>query len=234
MRPNQFRLPVAPCLLLALLPLAGACTREPAESNAPTTAPAASAASAASPTSATTPPSAAPATPPASAASTAPTASAAPAASAASAAAAGGPAALPAVPRSTAIAKGHVVLTGDYQADSDAEVTCATADTALQLTFLAPGKPRVLLLLEDLAAKKTSGTYKGQVSILASDAGEGGFRQSGGKANAEVTVEDAPAGKTGKAVSGSFATGYTGDAGKGKVQGRFESCIFKPESADHP
>ncbi len=213
MRPNRFRLPVAPCLLLALLPLAGACTREPAESNVPATAPA----------------SASPAAPAASAG--APTAGQPASPLGSEPATAGSPAAAPAVPRSTAIAKGHVVLTGDYRADSDAEVTCATADTALQLTFVAPGKPRVLILLENLAAKGTSGTYKGQVSILASDAGEGGFRQSGGKASSEVTVDEVP---NGKAVSGSFATTYTGDAGKGTVQGRFDRCVFKPEPADHP
>jgi hypothetical protein len=205
MRPDRFRLPLAPCFLLALLPLAVACTREPAESSSPATAP---------------PASAIPAAP---AASTAPVAPAA------------GQPAPPlgseptAVPRSTAIASGHIVLTGDYQADSDAEVTCATADTALQLTFFVPGKPRVLILLEGLATKGTSGTYKGQVTIAAADAGEAALRQSGGKASSEVTVDDVTTGKVGKAVSGSFATTYTGEAGKGKVTGRFERCIFKPE-----
>src|SRR5436305_8761958 len=175
MRPIRFRLPLAPCFLLALLPLAGACTREPAESTAPATTPVRS-----------------PATP-------------------------GSPPA-PAVPlagvRSTAIASGHVILTGDYQADSDAEVTCAVADTALQLTFFAPGKPRVLILLDGLADKGTSGTYQGQVTIAASDAGESALRQSGGRASAEVTVDDVP---KGKAVSGSFSTTFTGEAGKGTV-----------------
>jgi hypothetical protein len=129
------------------------------------------------------------------------------------------------------MARGHIVLTGDYQADSEAEVTCATADTALQLTFVAPGKPRVLILLDDLAAKGTSGTYKGPVTVLVRDAGESALRQSGGKASSEVTVD---AVGTGKAVSGAFATTYTGEAGKGTVQGRFDRCVFKPEPADHP
>jgi hypothetical protein len=128
--------------------------------------------------------------------------------------------------RSTAIASGHILLTGDYQADSDAEVTCAVADTALQLTFFAPGKPRVLILLDGLAAKGTAGTYQGQVTIAASDAGESALRQSSGKASAEVTVDDVA---KGKAVSGAFATTYTGEAGKGTVKGRFDRCVFKPE-----
>jgi hypothetical protein len=203
MSSNPFRPAHALVLVLALLPLAGACAREPSESNAPTPA---SAASAPAPATQPAPPAGSePATP-------------------------GSPAAAPAVPlagvRSTAIASGHIILTGDYQADSDAEVTCATADTGLQLTLWAPGKPRVLILLDDLAAKGTSGTYKGQVTIAAADAGEAALRQSGGKASAEVTVDDVP---TGKAVSGSFATTYTGEAGKGKVAGRFDRCVFKPE-----
>ncbi len=215
MRPNRFRLLLALCFLLALLPLAGACTRQPAESNAP-----------ASPATAA-PAAGQPALPPGSA----PTASAASAASGAP----GSPAAAPPVSlagvRSTAIARGHIVLTGDYQADSDAEVTCAPADTALQLTFVAPGKPRVLILLDDLAVKATSGTYKGPVTVLVRDVGESAFRQSGGKASAEVTVDDVA---TGKAVSGAFATTYTGEAGKGTVKARFERCVWKPEPADHP
>jgi hypothetical protein len=212
MRPNRFRLLLALCFLLALLPLAGACTREPAESSAPATP-------------------ASPATAVPAAGQPAPQLGSEPTAFGA----AGAPAAAPAVPlagvRSTAMARGHIVLTGDYQADSDAEVTCATADTALQLTFVAPGKPRVLILLDDLAAKATSGTYKGPVTVMVRDVGESAFRQSGGKASAEVTVDDVA---TGKAVSGSFATSYTGEAGKGKVTGRFERCVFKPEPADHP
>ena len=231
MRPNRFRLPLAPCLLLALLPLAGACTREPAESSAPA---AASTTSTASPAPAAPAPAASAAGQPAPPPGSAPTASAASAASATSGTP-GSPAAAPPVSlagvRSTAIARGHIVLTGDYQADSDAEVTCAPADTALQLTFVAPGKPRVLILLDELAVKSASGTYKGPVTVLVRDVGESAFRQSGGKASAEVTVDDVA---TGKAVSGAFATTYTGEAGKGTVKARFDRCAWKPEPADHP
>jgi hypothetical protein len=205
MHPNRSRLALAPCVLLALLPLGAGCTKEPAESTAAATA-VATAPAAAQPAPAVA---SEPASSPASTASTA----------------------TPAVPQSTAMAKGHIVLSGDYQADSEAEVTCATADTALQLTLRAPGKPRVLILLDDLAVKGTSGTYKGQVTLLVTGEGESGFRQSGGKASAEVTVDDVA---NGKAVSGSFATTYTGEGGKGKVQGRFDRCVFKPEPADRP
>jgi len=189
--------------VLALLPLAGACTREPAEPLAPAVAPVAPVASEAS----------APVPPPALGSEP------------------GAPAAVPAVPRSTAIASGHLTLTGSYPVDSDAEVTCAQADTGLQLTLLAPGKPRVLLMLDDLAAKGVTGTYKGQVTVVGVDAGESGFRPSYGKASVQVTV-DAVA--QGKAVSGSFATTYTGDAGKGTVQARFDRCVWMPEPADQP
>ena len=197
MRPNPLRPAHTLVFVLALLPLVGACTREPAEPLAPATA-------------------SAPITPP-------PFGS--------EPGVPGIPAAVPAVPRSTAIASGHLTLTGAYQVDSDAEVTCAQADTGLQLTLLAPGKPRVLLLLDDLAAKGVTGTYKGQVTVVGVDAGESGFRPSSGKASAQVTV-DAVA--KGKAVSGSFATTYTGDAGKGTVQGRFDRCVWTPEPADQP
>jgi hypothetical protein len=190
--------------VLVLLPLAGACTRKSAESKAPATVPA----PVASETSAPVP---------------------SPPLGSEPSGASGAPA--PAIPRSTAIASGHLTLTGAYQADSDAEVTCAQADTGLQLTLRAPGQPRVLIMLDDLAAKGVSGTYKGQVTVVGVDAGESNFRPSYGKASAEVTV-DAVA--QGKAVSGTFATTYTGDAGKGTVQGRFDRCVWTPEPADQP
>lgn len=133
--------------------------------------------------------------------------------------------------RSTAMATGHVTLTGSYAADAEAEATCAPAEDSLQITLLAQGAPRVVLRLDGLAAKGTSGTYSGKVSVIASDLGEGGFRLSEGKAKAEITVDPAAPGSAGgpRRVSGSFRTSYAGEGGKGTVAGRFESCAYKPE-----
>jgi hypothetical protein len=130
--------------------------------------------------------------------------------------------------KSTAVALGHVTLTGSYKADAEAEATCAPADTALQITLVASGQPRVVLHLADLAAKGTSGTYKGQVDVIAPSAGEAAFQPSSGKVSVDVTVE--PEGTAGaKAVSGAFSTSFAGEGGKGTVAGRFDRCIYKSE-----
>ena len=190
---------------LALALALPACTRVPSESPAPAS-------------------SAAPAPPPV---ASAPPAGTEPA-----------PTASPAAPvspaagiRSTAMATGHVTLTGSYTADAEAEATCAPTEGSLQVTLLAPGAPRVVLRLDGLAAKGTSGSYAGKVSVIVSDLGEGGFRLSEGTAKAEITVDPAAPGATGgaKRVSGSFRTSYAGEGGKGTIAGRFEDCAYKPE-----
>jgi len=188
-----------------------ACTRVPAESNAPATPPPAPAAA---------PSPAAPAAAPAPPAGTEPAPTA--------------PAAVPlAGVSSTALGTGHVTLTGSYKADADAEATCALTEGSLEVTLRAHEAPRVLLRLHGLSAKSASGTYKGQVSVIAPDMGEAGFRQSVGTASAKITVEAPASPKEPARVSGSFSTRYAGEGGKGTVAGRFERCGFK-ESSDLP
>jgi len=128
---------------------------------------------------------------------------------------------------------GHVTLTGSYKADSEAEVSCALTEGSLEVTLRAHEAPRVLLRLHGLSAKSAAGTYKGQVSVIAPDMGEAGFRQSVGAVSVKISVEAPATPKEPTRVSGSFSTSYAGEGGKGTVAGRFERCGFK-ESPDLP
>ena len=127
--------------------------------------------------------------------------------------------------REEAVRAGGAVLAaiGRQSFEGAAAFRCVLhEEQGLQVNFRTrdPEMPAVAVRIEDFQG---TGPYRARLFVTGRSR-TGALVTSTGGANVEVEERDLPDGSAFVLLSGSFEGDYTGAAGKGSIEGRFETC----------
>lgn len=105
-------------------------------------------------------------------------------------------------------------------------------ERGLQVNFRIqdPEIPAVAVRIEDFQG---TGPYRARLFVTGRSR-TGALVTSTGGANVEVQERDLPDGSAFVLLSGSFEGDYTGAAGKGSIEGRFETCSYMARREGDP
>ena len=105
-------------------------------------------------------------------------------------------------------------------------------ERGLQVNFRTrdPELPAVTVRIEDFQG---TGPYRARLFVTGRSR-TGALVTSTGGANVEVQERDLPDGSAFVLLSGSFEGDYTGAAGKGSIEGRFETCSYMARQEGGP
>ena len=105
-------------------------------------------------------------------------------------------------------------------------------DRGLQVNFRTRDSelPSVAVRIEDFQG---TGPYRARLFVTGRSR-TGALVTSTGDANVEVQERDLPDGSAFVLLSGSFEGDYTGAAGKGSIEGRFETCSYMARREGSP
>jgi hypothetical protein len=119
---------------------------------------------------------------------------------------------------------GHLRLSGSYQVDADAAVTCTlVAGRGLQLTLDTAQAPIfVELAVSDFLG---AGTYVGAARVRARDTPHT-LRPSAGEARIEIRVASIGQPHVRSLLSGTFTGAYAGPGIQGQLAGSFDRCEY--------
>jgi hypothetical protein len=119
---------------------------------------------------------------------------------------------------------GHLRLSGSYQVDADATVTCTlVSGRGLQLTLDTARAPIfVELTVSDFLG---AGTYVGAARVRARDTPDT-LRPSAGEARIEIQVASIGQPHVRSLLSGTFTGAYAGPGIQGQVAGNFDRCEY--------
>lgn len=92
----------------------------------------------------------------------------------------------------------------------------------LQISFRT-GDADMPVVAVRIAEYRGSGPYRARLFVTGRSRA-GALISSTGEANVQVTQEDLPDGAPAALLSGSFTGDYSGQAGKGSIDGRFDRC----------
>lgn len=120
-------------------------------------------------------------------------------------------------------APGRVRLSGSYQADTGAVVTCTIlAGRGLQITLDSPAAPVVELSVSDFLG---TGHYVAGTRVLARDTPQT-VHAAGGDSQIDVRVVEVDRPHVRSLLSGSFSGAYASQGIQGQVTGTFDRCLY--------
>jgi hypothetical protein len=99
-------------------------------------------------------------------------------------------------------------------------------EEGLQVNFRT-GDPEIPAVVVRIGEYRGSGPYHGEL-LVTGRSRSGGLVGSAGDATLEVRQRELPDEGTVVLLSGRFQGSYTGEAGKGSIQGRFGPCSYTP------
>jgi hypothetical protein len=126
-----------------------------------------------------------------------------------------------------------LAATGRQSFEGPAAFRCVLhEERGLQVNFRTrdPEIPAVAVRIEDFQG---TGPYRARLFVTGRSR-TGALVTSTGGANVEVQERDLPDGSSFVLLSGSFEGDYTGAAGKGSIEGRFETCSYLARREDGP